>query len=81
VSLTRALAVQEAEHNITVNAVAPAFVENYGYPRAMRKALLSRIPAGRFAKTEEVAQAVAFLVQDEASYITGINLIVGGGYG
>lgn len=81
VSLTQALAAQEAKNNITVNSVAPAFVENYGYPQGLREDLLSRIPAGRFAKTEEVAQAVAFLVRDEASYITGINLIVGGGYG
>lgn len=81
VSLTQTLAAQEAKNNITINSVSPSFVENYDYPHDIREKLLSRIPAGRFAKTEEVAQAVSFLVTNEASYITGVNLIVGGGYG
>jgi 3-oxoacyl-[acyl-carrier protein] reductase len=81
VSLTRALAAQEAKNDITVNSVAPAFVENYGYPLEIRRKLLRRIPAGRFAKTEEVARAVSFLIRDETQYVTGVNLVVGGGYG
>ena len=81
VSLTRALAAQEARNQITVNSVAPAFVENYDYPQDVREELLTRIPAGRFAKTEEVARAVSFLVREDAGYVTGVNLVVGGGYG
>ncbi len=78
----RALASEIASRNITVNAVAPGFIETdmtHALPEAQREKLLTAVPAGRLGQPEDIAAAVAFLVSEEASYITGTTLHVNGG--
>jgi 3-oxoacyl-[acyl-carrier protein] reductase len=79
---TKSLARELASRNITVNAVAPGFIDT-DMTRALneeqRQALLSQIPAGRLGTADEVAAAVMFLVSPQAAYITGETLHVNGG--
>jgi 3-oxoacyl-[acyl-carrier protein] reductase len=82
VGFSKALAREMATRNITVNIVAPGFIETdmtRSLNEAQRTAYLSQIPAGRFGTAEEVARAVAFLASREAGYITGQTLHVNGG--
>ena len=82
IGLTKALAREVAARNITVNAVAPGFVPTAltnDLPAALKDASLKAIPLGRWGTAEDVAYAVAFLVSDEAAYITGQVLSVDGG--
>jgi 3-oxoacyl-[acyl-carrier protein] reductase len=82
VGFSKALAQEVATRNITVNTVAPGFIETdmtRALPPAQRDAYLARIPAGRFGAAEEVANAVLFLASREAGYITGQTLHVNGG--
>jgi 3-oxoacyl-[acyl-carrier protein] reductase len=82
IGFTKAIARELASRNITVNAVAPGFVETDMTRAIAEKASgdwLSQIPLGRIGRPEEVAAAVCFLASDEASYITGQVLAVNGG--
>jgi 3-oxoacyl-[acyl-carrier protein] reductase len=82
IGLTRALAVEIASRNITVNAVAPGFIVSpMTDPLAqdVKDALAARIPLGRMGTAAEVAAAIVFLASEEAGYITGIVLDVNGG--
>jgi 3-oxoacyl-[acyl-carrier protein] reductase len=79
---TKALARELASRNITVNALAPGFIETdmtRALPEAQRAAYLAQIPAGRFGLPEEVAEGVLFLASREAGYLTGQTLHVNGG--
>ncbi len=82
VGFTKALAREVATRNITVNIVAPGFIET-DMTRALsepqRAAYLAQIPIGRFGAAEDVANTVAFLASREAGYITGQTLHVNGG--
>ena len=80
--MSRALARELASRNITVNCVAPGFIET-DMTRALNEqqpaALIGQVPAGRFGQPEDVAAAVAFLASPQAGYITGVTLHVNGG--
>ncbi|MEW6331142.1 MAG: 3-oxoacyl-ACP reductase FabG [Pseudomonadota bacterium] len=82
VGFTKALAREVGSRNITVNAVAPGFIDTdmtRALPEAQREALLKQIPLGRLGQAEEVAAAVAFLASPQAGYITGTTVHVNGG--
>jgi NAD(P)-dependent dehydrogenase (short-subunit alcohol dehydrogenase family) len=84
--LTKVLARDLAPHGIRVNAVAPGVVATAMTERAsgndpdMLARTMARIPLGRLARPQEIASAAAFLLSDEASYITGAELVVDGGW-
>jgi NAD(P)-dependent dehydrogenase (short-subunit alcohol dehydrogenase family) len=85
IHLTKLLALEWARDNIRVNAVAPTFVRTELTASTLDRPdwaaeLLSRIPAGRFGEPEDIAGAVAFLLSDAASLITGQALAIDGGY-
>src|SRR6266516_745845 len=82
IGFTKTVAREMATRNITCNAVAPGFVDTdltHGLLKQMEETILKQIPLGRFGTVEDVASAIAFLVSDEASYITGQVLVVDGG--
>ena len=79
---TKSLAQEVGSRNITVNCVAPGFVDTdmtKGLPEAQRGKLLESIPLGRLGTPEDIAHAVAFLASPQAGYITGATLHVNGG--
>ncbi|WHT40789.1 3-oxoacyl-ACP reductase FabG [Myroides sp. mNGS23_01] len=79
VGATKALAQEVAKRNITVNAVAPGFIETDMTANLDAAELVKLIPANRFGKTEEVADLVGFLTSDKAGYITGEVININGG--
>jgi 3-oxoacyl-[acyl-carrier protein] reductase len=79
---SRALAREIGSRAITVNSVAPGFIDTdmtRELPDAQRDALLTQIPLGRLGQAEEIAKVVAFLVSDGAAYVTGATIPVNGG--
>lgn len=79
--LARSLAVEEAPHGVRVNVVSPGHAPHpHAHPDTSAPELVERIPAGRAGTPEEVAAAVAWLLSDEARYVTGADLPVAGGY-
>jgi 3-oxoacyl-[acyl-carrier protein] reductase len=82
IGFTKALAREVAARNITVNAIAPGFVDTEildGMTPEILEAALKMVPLGRKGKPEEIAYAAAFLASDEAAYITGQVLGIDGG--
>jgi len=85
-AMTRAMACEWARCGIRVNAVAPGYVRTQLVAELERRGALNsaaieaRTPMGRFATPEEIAEAVAFLASDRASFITGTTLAVDGGW-
>ena len=80
IGATKALAKEIAKRNVTVNAVAPGFVETDMTADLDQKEMSRMIPMKRFGKPEEVAAAVSFLVSDDAGYITGNVININGGF-
>ncbi len=79
---TKALAQEGATRGITVNAVAPGYVDTEmvrAVPPDVLEKIIARIPVGRLGKAEDIARAVLFLVADDADFITGSTLSVNGG--
>ncbi|CAM3293867.1 3-oxoacyl-ACP reductase FabG [Empedobacter stercoris] len=79
IGATKALAQEIAKRNVTVNAVAPGFIETDMTDELDQKELKKIIPANRFGKAEEVADLVSFLVSKKSSYITGEVININGG--
>ena len=80
--MTRALARELGSRHITVNCVAPGFIETdmtAALPDVQQKALMAQIPLGHLGKPSDIAHAVAYLASPEASYVTGQELHVNGG--
>jgi NAD(P)-dependent dehydrogenase (short-subunit alcohol dehydrogenase family) len=88
IMLTKVLAIEWAEHDIRVNAVAPGLVETPGVDDLLRteegrqehEQKLAKIPLARTARPQEIAETVIFLASGAASYVTGHTLVVDGGY-
>lgn len=88
IMLTKALAIEWAEHDIRVNAVAPGLIETPGVEdllateegRQEHQQKIAKIPVARTGKPGEVAETVVFLASDSASFVTGHTLFVDGGY-
>jgi len=82
IGFTKSLAQEIGARGITVNAVAPGFIDTdmtRELPEAQRKQLLAAIPLGRLGDPDDIAAAVAFLASDDAAYVTGTTLHVNGG--
>jgi 3-oxoacyl-[acyl-carrier protein] reductase len=82
VGFSKSLAREVGSRNITVNCIAPGFIDTdmtRGLPDDQKNALLVHVPLGRFGKVEEIAAAAAFLASDGAAYVTGNTLHVNGG--
>ena len=82
IGLTKAIAIEIASRNVTVNAIAPGFIETPMtdvLPDKVKEELKNRIPLGRMGSPRDVAAAIVFLASDEAGYITGHVLNVNGG--
>jgi 3-oxoacyl-[acyl-carrier protein] reductase len=82
IGLTKSLAQELGSRNITVNAIAPGFIESdmtTSLSQELKESMLSRIPLKRFGQPDDVAAAVRFLASEEAGYITGHVLRVNGG--
>ena len=80
--MTRALARELGSRGITVNCIAPGFIETdmtAGLPEEQQKALLGQIPLGHLGKPQDIAHAVAFIASPQAGYITGQEIHVNGG--
>ena len=79
---TKALAQEGARYNITVNAVAPGYVDTdmvAAVPDNVLEKIVARIPIGRLGHADEIARAVLFLVADEATFVTGSTMSINGG--
>ena len=82
IGFSKSLAAEVASRGLTVNVVAPGFIETPMtdvLDESQKSALLTRVPAGRLGNADEIAATVAFLASDEAAYITGATLHVNGG--
>jgi len=79
---TKALALEGAGKGITVNAIAPGYVDTdmvRAVPAEVLAKIIKTIPVGRLGKPEDIANSVAFLVDDESGFITGSTLSINGG--
>ena len=82
IGMTKSLAAEVASRNITVNAVAPGFIQTAMtdvLTDQQKDAIAARIPLGRMGKAEEIAAAVVYLASEEAAYVTGETIHINGG--
>ncbi len=86
INLTQTLSNIWAPHNVRVNAIAPGYIETEGEKTLMeempevKEQEIRRIPMGRAGKPEEIAAGVIYLASDAASFVTGITLVIAGGF-
>jgi acetoacetyl-CoA reductase len=81
IGFTKALAQEGASKGVTVNCVAPGYIDTdmvAAVPEPVLQKIIATIPVGRLGKAEEIAKAVAFLAGDDAGFITGATLTVNG---
>ena len=79
---TKALAQEGARYNITVNAIAPGYIDTdmvAAVPDTVLEKIVAKIPVGRLGKAHEIARGVLFLVCEEAGFVTGSTLSINGG--
>jgi len=79
---TKALAQEGAAHGITVNAIAPGYIATdmvRAIPDRVLEKIVAKIPVGRLGEAEEIARGVAFLVAEDAGFVTGSTLSINGG--
>jgi len=78
------LALEWAKHGITVNAVSPTVVETElgrkAWAGAVGEAMKAKIPAGRFARPDEIGALILYLASDAAAMVNGENIVIDGGY-
>lgn len=82
VGFTRVLATELAPFGVNVNAVSPGpirSIQSDAQPQEFRDRILSTVPLGRFGQPDDIASGIAYLVRDEASFVTGHNLVISGG--
>ena len=82
IGFTKALAQEGARHGITVNAVAPGYIDTEmvrAVPAEALQKVIAKIPVGRLGQAEEIARAVVFLAAEEAGFVTGATLTINGG--
>ena len=82
IGFTKALAQESAKKGITVNAIAPGYIETemvMAVPAEVLKSIVAQIPVGRLGTAQEIARCVAYLASDDAAFITGSTLTVNGG--
>lgn len=82
IGFSKALALEGAAKGVTVNVIAPGYIDTdmvAGVPEAIRTAIIGAIPVGRLGMAEEIAEAVVYLASDKASFITGETLAINGG--
>ena len=82
IGMTKSLAIEYAKKNITLNCVSPGFIQSKmtdNISESVKSVLTSRIPMSRLGNAEDVANSVAFLSSDQASYVTGETIHVNGG--
>jgi 3-oxoacyl-[acyl-carrier protein] reductase len=82
IGMSKALAAEVASRNVTVNCIAPGFIETpmtEALNEKQKEGLLARVPAGRLGTPQEVAACVLFLASTEAAYVTGATIHVNGG--
>jgi acetoacetyl-CoA reductase len=79
---TKALAQEGAAKGVTVNAIAPGYIDTdmvSAVPHAVLEKIVARIPVGRLGRSDEIARGVMFLVSDDAGFVTGSTLSINGG--
>jgi 3-oxoacyl-[acyl-carrier protein] reductase len=80
-TFTKSLAKAEARNGIRVNMIAPGYIQTYAYTKEDLRDMPPQVPMKRLGRPEEIAEAVAWLASDAASYVTGTILDVAGGLG
>ena len=83
VGFTKSVAKELARYNITINAIMPGLIDTpllRGIPDKYLQPMIAEIPLGRVGRPEDIANVVAFLASDDASYMTGVILEVTGGW-
>jgi acetoacetyl-CoA reductase len=82
IGFTKALAQEGARKGITVNCIAPGYVDTdmvAAVPEKVLEGIIAQIPVGRLGKAEEIARCVTFLAGDDAAFITGATITINGG--